>query len=40
MAGKGIPNLISGMYLLTTRDNQDYGCLINSAMEVSRNRKE
>ena len=37
MAGKGIPNLISGMYLLTTRDNQDYGCLINSAMEVSRN---
>jgi flavin reductase (DIM6/NTAB) family NADH-FMN oxidoreductase RutF len=31
-------NLSSGMYLLTTRETeQDYGCLINSAMEVSRN---
>ena len=30
-------NLASGMYLLTTReDGQPYGCLINSAMEVSR----
>lgn len=28
----------SGMYLLTAReDSRDYGCLINSAMEVSRN---
>ena len=30
-------NLASGMYLLTTREEgQTYGCLINSAMEVSR----
>ena len=37
MAHKTAENLSSGMYLLTTREgDQNYGCLINSAMEVSR----
>ena len=37
MAHTTAQNLASGMYLLTTReDGQNYGCLINSAMEVSR----
>ena len=36
MAHKGIHNLAYGMYLLTTReDGNDYGCLINTAMQVS-----
>lgn len=38
MGKSGVFNLVSGMYLLTAReDGRDYGCLINSAMEVSRN---
>ena len=38
MGKSGVMNLISGMYALTAReDGRDYGCLINSAMEVSRN---
>ena len=37
MEKSGVFNLVSGMYLLITRENdRDYGCLINSAMEVSR----
>ena len=36
MAHSGIHNLTYGMYLLTTRENgQDYGCLVNTAMQVS-----
>ena len=38
MANKGVYNLAYGMYVLTTReDSKDYGCLVNTAMEVSRN---
>ena len=38
MANKGVYNLAYGMYILTTRENEnDYGCLVNTAMEVSRN---
>ena len=38
MAQKGVYNLAYGMYVLTTReDGRDYGCLVNTAMEVSRN---
>ena len=38
MALKSVNKLVSGMYLLTDREEgQDYGCLINSVMEVSRN---
>ena len=38
MAQKGVYNLAYGMYVLTTReDSKDYGCLVNTAMEVSRN---
>ena len=38
MAKKGVNNLSYGMYILTTReDGKDYGCLVNTAMEVSRN---
>ena len=38
MANSGVLNFISGMYVLTTReDSRDYGCLVNTAMEVSRN---
>ena len=36
MARKGIHNFAYGMYLLTTgEDGTDYGCLINTAMQVS-----
>lgn len=36
MANKGIHKLAYGMYLLTTRaENRDYGCLVNTAMQVS-----
>lgn len=36
MAHKGIHNFAYGMYLLTTReDDKDYGCLVNTAMQVS-----
>ena len=36
MEQKGIHNLTYGMYLLTTRENgQDFGCLVNTAMQVS-----
>jgi len=38
MAKSGVLNLVSGMYVLTTlEDGRDYGCLVNTAMEVSRN---
>ena len=38
MAKSGVLNFVSGMYVLTTRENgRDYGCLVNTAMEVSRN---
>ena len=38
MAQKGIYNLSYGMYVLTAREeDKDYGCLVNTAMEVSRN---
>lgn len=38
MAKSGVLNLVSGMYVLTTREeSRDYGCLVNTAMEVSRN---
>ena len=38
MASKGVYNLAYGMYVLTTREaGKDYGCLVNTAMEVSRN---
>ena len=38
MAQKGVYNLAYGMYVLTTREeSRDYGCLVNTAMEVSRN---
>ena len=38
MAKSGVLNLVSGMYVLTTREEgRDYGCLVNTAMEVSRN---
>ena len=38
MAQKGVYNLSYGMYVLTAReDGRDYGCLVNTAMEVSRN---
>ena len=38
MAKSGVLNFVSGMYLLITRENgRDYGCLVNTAMEVSRN---
>ena len=38
MAQKGVYNLAYGMYVLTTREEgRDYGCLVNTAMEVSRN---
>ena len=38
MAQKGVYNLAYGMYVLTAReDGRDYGCLVNTAMEVSRN---
>ena len=36
MGSKGIHNLTYGMYLLTCRENdRDYGCLVNTAMQVS-----
>ena len=36
MAHKGIHNLSYGMYLLTAReDGKDYGCIVNTAMQVS-----
>ena len=36
MKKKGIHNLTYGMYLLTCReDGRDYGCLVNTAMQVS-----
>lgn len=36
MAHKGIHKLAYGMYLLTTRESdRDYGCLVNTAMQVS-----
>ena len=38
MAKSGVLNFVSGMYVLTTREEgRDYGCLVNTAMEVSRN---
>ena len=38
MANSGVLNFVSGMYVLTAReDGRDYGCLVNTAMEVSRN---
>ena len=38
MAKSGVLNFVSGMYVLITRENgRDYGCLVNTAMEVSRN---
>lgn len=38
MAQKGVYNLAYGMYVLTVREEgRDYGCLVNTAMEVSRN---
>lgn len=38
MEHKGIHKLAYGMYLLTTREsNRDYGCLVNTAMQVSSN---
>ena len=38
MAKSGVLNFVSGMYVLTTRENgRDYGCLVNTAMELSRN---
>jgi len=38
MAQKGVYNLAYGMYVLTVREeDRDYGCLVNTAMEVSRN---
>ena len=38
MAQKGVYNLAYGMYVLTTQeDGKDFGCLVNTAMEVSRN---
>ena len=38
MAKSGVLNLVSGMYALTTlEDGRDYCCLVNTAMEVSRN---
>ena len=38
MEKSGVLNFISGMYVLTAReDGRDYGCLVNTAMEVSRN---
>lgn len=38
MAQKGVHNLTYGMYLLTTRENgQDFGCLVNTAIQVSSN---
>ena len=38
MANKGVYNLAYGMYILTAREEgKDYGCLVNTAMEVSRN---
>ena len=36
MAQKGIHKLVYGMYLLTTReDSQDFGCIVNTVMQVS-----
>lgn len=36
MGKKGIHNLTYGMYLLTCKENdRDYGCLVNTAMQVS-----
>ena len=38
MATKGVYNLSYGMYVLTAQEeDRDYGCLVNTAMEVSRN---
>ena len=38
MVQKGVYNLAYGMYVLTVREEgRDYGCLVNTAMEVSRN---
>lgn len=38
MALKSVNKLVSGMYVLTTQeDGKDFGCLVNTAMEVSRN---
>ena len=36
MGQKGIHKLVYGMYLLTTReDSQDFGCIVNTVMQVS-----
>ena len=36
MANKGIHNLTYGMYLLTCKEeDKDYGCLVNTVMQVS-----
>ena len=38
MATKGVYNFAYGMYVLTAQEEgRDYGCLVNTAMEVSRN---
>ena len=38
MALKSVNKLVSGMYVLTTQEEgKDFGCLVNTAMEVSRN---